>query len=346
MIGVRLDPLAGDNQPDVPNDLTGTTGITLDQCHELLRLSTLRKTGPQGVTDFYDYLKRTRDDAIRSLLTTVDTRLSEAGLSPRVLMPTPLLPLVRVAPLQQPNPGRWAGFRLRMMTDDVTLTIDRIGFAVSSPLTVEFEMFEEVLSPSGPDLSVGTVDVTGSVNGHWQDVTLPLMENGKTYLLLYRQDDLGEVQTFNSFTRWPRGGCGGCGKGRCWSKYLQVESVEVDADGIVTPNQGTNWGINLVVSAVGDVTGRLVMDPKRLLPALRLQLAETFLRKIAFSDRKNGLAEDAINGALFDLTDKDNADRVPVKLSRAVGALVKAMQAEASAALDVDDSDDVTWGSL
>ena len=349
LIGFRENP-TGDEVDVLPQDLLDTaTGLTLDQCHELLQTATLRATYANTNGSFGEYLEQGRQDAIRSLLTALDTRLSEAGLSPRLLLPTPLLPIVRVAPLSIGLSGYRVGFRLTVLSDDIALSVDRIGLSVNGPVAVPLQFFEEELAPEFPttdDLTGNPVTLTGNANGHWQTVSLPVLTPDKTYLLLYDPTLLGPYQAYNTFTRWPKPtGCGSC-KGRCWAKYLRVEAVTVSALGVVNPVYYTNFGLNLVVSAVGDLSPRLLLDPKRLLPVLKQQLAMSFLEKIAYSRRKNGDTEDAIQGALFALTDKENANRVPILYDRAMSSLVKSMSAEASPVLDVDDSDDVTWTSI
>lgn len=346
MIGFRPDitPFAANNS-DLTAELTPTTtGLTVDQCQELLQADTLYKV--YSGANFHAWLKQSRDDAIRLLLTTLDARLAEAALSPRVLLPTQLIPLMRYAPPIQNLPAVRVGLRLNVLSDDVSVSIDRIGLSVNGTASVNMMLYEEELGPEFPTDMDQAVAVTGTLNGHWQTVNIPLMSSDKTYLLLYNPAELGPVQALNTFSPFPKAsGCGNC-KGRCWAKYLSVEPVLVDASGQVIPYGSINWGINLVVSASGDVSPRLVMDPLRMLPVLRQQIAMSFLEKIAYSKRKNPETEDARQGALFALTDKDNANRVPTLLDRAMSSLVKSMQAEASTVLDVDDSDEVTWGTL
>lgn len=315
----------------MPDELTRyTSGLSVDQCHELLKLSTLRATGPLQVKDFPAYLSQTRDDAIRALLTNLDTRLAEAGLSPRLLKSTPLFVGTAVNPPMIIPSGRFVGFQFRLMQDDVTMTLDRL----QAP-PVELKLVNE---DTGEEQ---TIDGTGE----WQNAGIQL-QAGYGYLLTYDESELGETIARNTITQWPatKSKCRGC-VSKCLTHYLCIDAIAGNGQGSML-SKDTNYGINLVFSASGDVSGRLADDPRRLISALRHQMAVTFLEKIAYSTRANGPTEEAKQGALFALTDKNNTDRVPAKLDKALSALVKGLTAEASSALDITQQDEITWSSI
>jgi hypothetical protein len=337
MIGFRSDELvAPSGSGTLPEELTKTTtGLTVDQCHDLLRLSTLQ-AAYQKKTDFNAYLGRTRVDAIRALLTTLDTRLAEVGLAPQLMKSKALFAgTAPTTPMIVPT-GDTVGYRIRPLQTDVTVTLERLTFSGT---------YDEGFSLTLTNEDTGeTKEIV--ITGVWQDTSLSL-QYGYSYRLTYDETDLGVSHSArNTITQWPtsKPGCKGCLAG-CLGHYLAIDSIKITADG-TTVTRDTNYGINLVVSAEGDVSGRLVDNPKRILPALKQQMAMSFLEKIAYSNRKNGETEDAIQAALFALTDKDNANRVPVLFDRAVSSLVKSMQAEASTALDINPDDEITWSVL
>ncbi|AKD55027.1 hypothetical protein [Spirosoma radiotolerans] len=340
MIGFRANELEpGEEGNDIGEPLKATsTGITVDQCHELLQLPTLFATAPQRLASFDDYLTQTRDDAIRTLLTTLDTRFAEVGLNARLLSPSVLFKGIVSAPPMIVPLGRVVGLLLEPLRTDVTVSLDRLQFTGS---------FAQGFSLSLTCIETGeakTIVVT--TPGQWQDLGLQL-RTGYSYLLTYSETSLGVGNSAkNTLTSWPKpkSNCQSCQNG-CLSSYVSVSSVVV-SNGVTTITSDTNYGLNLVVSAEGDVSGRLVDNPARLLPALRQQMAMSFLEKIAYTTRKNPETEDAREGALFAMVDKENANRVPILLDRAIASLVKGMQAEASAAIDVNESDDITWGSI
>ncbi|GAB2582453.1 hypothetical protein [Spirosoma areae] len=341
MIGFRANTFnpADANNYGLTDELKKTsTGLTVDQCHELLQLPTLFAVYPNKLANFGDFLKQTRDDAIRSLLTTLDTRLAEVGLAARLLNPTTLFKGTPAATAVIEKAGNSVGFQLRLQKSDVTVTLDRLLFSGLCDEGFALTLTNEETGEETP-ISIGEA-------GIWQDVAIQLSA-GYGYLLLYDEAGLGESNAArNTITQWPRAksGCQGCWAG-CLNSYVAIDSIKVSSSG-TTITKDTNYGLNLVFSAEGDVSGRLVDNPKRLLPLLRQQMAMTFLEKIAYSTRKNPDTEDAIQGALFALTDKDNANRVPVLYERALASLVKAMQAEASVAIDVNQADEISWSSI
>lgn len=336
MVGFRDELYNSDDVDELLNETS--TGLTVDQCHELITLDTLRATGRYSMDGkgFEDYLHRTREDAIRALLITLHTRLTEMGLTPRLLKPTVLFGgVATTTPIIIPT-GNTVGFQFRCQQSDVTVVLDRLQFTGTYPPDFALTLVNEDTGVSKP------IPITGN----WQDVGIQL-QAGFGYLLTYDQADLGQTYfARNTMTQWPKAkpGCRGCWAG-CLNNYVAIDAIKVSSSG-TDITKDTNYGINLVFSAEGDVSGRLVDNPARLLPVLKQQIAMTFLEKIAYSTRKNGATENAIQGALFALTDKDNANRVPLLLDRALSSLTKSLQTEASSALDVNQGDELTWGTI
>lgn len=342
MIGFRPDQ-DSDGPQDMPEELQkSSTGLTVDQCHELLTIATFESTFSQTLGEkFWIYLTRTRDDAIRSLLNTLDTRLTESGLTAKLLGPvTHPLPMASGTVILK-TPGRRLGLVFTPTQTDVVLNILRLKLftlgILPAPITLLLEM-------EGYPEPLATITLRSN---EWQDVELPPLRKGSVYYLTYAEDDLGTALAQNSLAGWPaiKKNCKSC-KQKCLAHYLESKAIAFYANGNGEESTVTNYGLNVAMTADGDVTGRFIDNPKRLLSALKQQTAVTFLEKIAYSTRKNPETEDARQGALFALTDKDNANRVPVLLDRAVSAIVKALQEEASSGIDVNDFDDVTWDSI
>jgi hypothetical protein len=336
MVGFRPDP---ELEQGLTDELKKTTtGLTVDQCHDLLRLTTLEKTFPNIADQFVSFLAQTRQDAITTLLSDLETRLIEAGLAPALMRPTTLFKGSFGQPPIIEKSGRTVGLEIIPIRTDVSLQLERtqlFGFT-------EVEGLSLVLT----DVDTGSeTEIPVPIGGKWQDVgetSLPLLA-GHTYTLTYQENDLGDGNNaYNTVTQWPKShnNCRNC-VGPCISSFAKISGI---GNGVTT--RSSNFGLNIVLSAAGDVSGRLVDDPRRLLTALRHQIAVSFLSKIANSTRKNGETEDAIQAALFWLTEKDNTDRVPIKLDKALSSLVKALQAEASKALDVDHSDEITFTTV
>lgn len=340
---VKLTPMIGFRDEPGIEPLSGplketTTGLTVDQCHELLTLSVLTACTPKqdSALDRDAFLTRCRQDAIRTLLTTLDTRLAEAGLAARLLRSTQFFTPTPSPVAIDPVINRVVGLRLTAIRDDVTLTIERLQVFATYPNDFKLTLTDEY---TGTDQ-----EITPGASSKWADVSVTLFA-GRSYLLTYPENDLAG-DAFNTVASWPKTkkGCSTCIK-KCPSHYLKVVPVTKTGD-VVTETTNTNFGINFVLSASGDLSGLLLDDPSRLLPALKAQIAVSFLEKVANSRQLNGQSEDAIQTALFWLTDKDNADRYPVRLEKAIKTLVEALAKEASPALDVDDTDEITWGSL
>ncbi|GAB3948360.1 hypothetical protein GCM10028805_22550 [Spirosoma harenae] len=341
MIGFRANVFDPADATDykLTNPLKATSsGVTQDQCHELLQIPTLYQTYPNKLADFGAYLAQTRDDAIRTMLATLETRLAEVGLASLLLNPVTLFKGIPTAPSVIAKSGRTVGLMIAAIQRDVTVTIDRLLFSGSAASEFSLKLI---------CVETGIETVVDSITPNdWQDSGLQL-RSGYSYYLVYNENDLGDSnQAKNSFTYWPKPakGCKGCAKG-CLTNYVNIKAI-VLTDGIPTAVTDTNFGLNLVLSASGDLSGRFVDNPMRLLPLFRQQMAMTFLEKIAYSVRKNPDTEDARQGSLFALTDKDNANRVPLLFESAIKSIVKSMQDEASRAIDVNQDDEISWGSI
>lgn len=347
-IAKRLRPLIGVRADMGGNELGGeyadlkktTTGLTLDQCHDLLQLATLKATAPAAFDGpkFAQWLNQTRDDAINTLLNTLDTKFTEAGLTPQMLPPKAFF----TGSFGNPSPivaeGRTVGLEIKPTQTDVTVQLERLTF---------FATFPEGFKLQLTDMDTGQGwDIVPAEKGNWVDVDIPLLA-GHRYTLVYDESELGAGnEAFNTATAWPKPkpGCRGCSAG-CLSNFVQVCTVIIDGDTIMRSTDN-NHGINLTLSAQGDVSRRLLDNPKRLLSAYKQQMAVTFLSKIAYSRRHNSDTEEGIQSALYALNDTDNPNRATLELSKALSAVVKAMQNEASAALDVNQNDNITWSSL
>lgn len=344
LIGVRAD-LGGNELSDAYSDLKKTTtGLTLDQCHELLQLDTITATSPIGFDSpkLAEWLRQTRDDAIKTLLTTLDTRLTEKGLTPQMMASRSLFTGSFGNPAAIVPAGRTVGLEITPLQTDVTVQLERLTFFGSFP-----EGFKMQLC----DIYTGeNWDIVPAEKGSWVDVDLPLLA-GHCYHIVYDESELGaDGEAFNTVTAWPKPkpGCRGCAAG-CLTNFVRVSAFGFNAhdpDSTIVRSTDTNYGINVTLSAHGDVSLRFLNDPKRLLSAYKQQLAYTFVSKIAFSKRHNADTEEAVNAARFELKDEANADRIPVKLDRALSAVIKAIQDEASAALDVNQNDNITYSTL
>lgn len=350
MVGFRTDTLIeiDESEDDLPDEMKLTsTGLTVDQCHDLLRLPTLKAAYRQNLKDFPAYLVRTREDAARAFLGALETKLAEAGLNNLLLSPASVFSTYASNIAESKTAGRTVGFRLVALKDDIAVSIERLqqAFDTNAETTLTLTLREE-----GETESLKTISLTQAQHYKWHDLVdtpnqLPTFKKGQPYLLTYNEDDLGTASMMRTLAGGVKRGCGGCGA-NCVGNYMSVQPIYLDTFGQAVPVSNTNWGLNLTISAYSDLSGRLVMSPGRMLKSWRHQIAVTFLEKIAYSNRNNPETEEAVQSALFALTDKDNADRIPAKLDKALDTLVKSLADEAAPSLKADEFDDIIFGSI
>lgn len=320
LIGFRND----DTSPEVgelPEGLTeSVSGLTVDQCHDLLTLANLQATRPSNLSAFTDFLEQARQDAVRAFLNQLNLKLVEAGLAPSLVASKPLYPLASNYPTVYHNAGV-RGLTIRVLAEDVTVRVERLRLDTTLTAPVVLTLTDEGTG----ETDTRTLD---TVNG-WVSLTEPwsLLPN-TTYTLTYN------TGTSSLNTKPAPAPCKLCKK--CLCSYVDVKPTSLD----------TNYGLNLVMSVRGDVSWRLLDYPEQVVPAYRHQVALTFLEKMAFSSRINGPTEELVQKALYALNDKDNPERVPLRLDKALNTLVSALSREANTVLDIDDSDNVTWGAL
>lgn len=339
-IGFRLD---GDTAPDInlPDSLKqSTSGTYVDDLSEILTLATLKRTMRLGLTDFPDFLTQTRDAAIRAVVDALTIKLAEAGLANQLLFPAPAFRTqdINLRP-QYKLPGRRVGIRIEPKLADVVVTVERIQLAMDYA-GVPFDLTLQLQEEGETDV-LQTIVLHQTQHYQWRTITLPTLNRNTAYWLTYNEDDLGAHVVYNTLTGVVRpGNCQGC-RANCPGSYANIQPIYIDSFYRAQPVQDTNYGLNLTVSAQADLSGRLLANPVRLLSVYKLQLAITFLEKVAFSRRHNADTEEAIQAALFLLTDKDNAERLPPKLEKAWSVLIGALGKEVSPGL-VEDA----YGSI
>ncbi|TPG66072.1 hypothetical protein [Hymenobacter nivis] len=287
---------------------------------------------------FSAYLDRTRTAAVAKVLAAFTSRKKLAGAGRTIMADVKLTGQSGEYRRKVIKQGRFVGLALRSAgTRDVALSITGLGTQFSD-LNPSFRLYLYHSSQPTEPLATYEVPRTSRVYFEWTPlaITLPAGPTGGEYRLGYFEDDLvGQaVDLQHDFSSRP--GTGGC----CGSDYLLFDAyaphVQVRAftataeagtdvlpgDGKPTYVTGSNFGLNLQLSAVCDLSDYFCRYRGLFLEALQLQLAVDLLNQMAYSTRNNGVKQDVQALALVALNNRPDAQPgLLSQLDAALGAL-------------------------
>jgi hypothetical protein len=351
LLAFRQPPTGNLDEPQLDAALVITPGqVAMQDVHPLLTLTNIRQSAQQvpavGANigaQLSQYLVQQREAAAAKVLAAFTARKKLAGAGKSLLAAGKLSDRSGEYRNKVIKQGRFVGLALRPVAgQDVLVSVAGLG----TQLTERNPNFRLYLYHSAnPTEPVAQYDVprNDKVYFEWTPLAIPL-PIGPTpgeYRLGYFEDDLvGQaVQLQHDFSRRPgTGGC--CGRDYlnfdAYAPHVQVRAFTAAAtpgtdvlpgDGKPTYVTDGNFGLNLQVSAVCDLSDFFCRHKALFVEALQLQLAVDLLSVMANSTRNNGTVQGAQTLALVELNNKPNGQ--PGLFSQLATAL---------AALDVDMS--------
>lgn len=268
--------------------------------------------------------------------------------------------------------GRFVGFEIRVKSArDIAVLIKRIGtqFSLANPA---FKLWIFNSSQSEPVTSI-ELNLPRFNAFTWSDSTeqlkslnAQLIPGGVYYVGYYEDDLLGmAINKGYSFSTIP---CGSCNNDRAlyyqWSTFIDVIPFYVPAAYLVgiTPadpggpllwdtnaNQyvyNNNYGLNLDLTSVCDVTDFLCRERPLFTDAITLQVAADCLTEMAFSSRENVLSKQTRELAIYALEDRENNLGVYTKLTNSIKALSFDFSSLNSACLPCNNRNGLEWGTF
>lgn len=205
-----------------------------------------------------------------------------------------------------PNQDKIVGFELQAVHGlGVTVKIDKVGLQFNSPGQVTMYVFHSGKSEPVYEQTVGYNRSNGTFQ--WfepQGWYLPYLNPwgaGGTWYLVYVQrdcipDDGVLMEAIRVSKDWNAEPCGGCNIGsvQAWRELLQY--VRMSPMQAATPGSwdksdpqrwnlanncytpGTNYGLNVMVSVMCDVTDIIIKNKQQFAPVIKLQTAYDILR--------------------------------------------------------------------
>lgn len=352
LLWFRQSPPDSPDEPQLADELLASTDpekpvgpVAVQDVHPLLTIANIRAVAPQvpaagsGIAEQLSaFLVQARGAAVAKVLTAFVTRKKLSGTGKTILADVPLTGQSGEYRRKVIKQGRFVGLALRgVVGKDVLLSVSGLGTQFTE-LNPDFRLY---LYHSSSNEPVATFDVprANKVYFEWTPVAIalpPLSTGAGEYRLGYFEDDLvGQaVELQHDFSRRP--GTGGC----CSSDYLHYDKyaplVEVRAF-TATADQGTdvlpgegkvsyvndsNFGLNLRLSAVCDLSDYFCRFGSLFTEALQLQLAVDLLQLMAYSTRNNGTKGQVQALALVELNNRpDYQPGLLAKLEKALGAL-------------------------
>jgi hypothetical protein len=269
--------------------------------------------------------------------------------------------------------GRFVGLELRLKNaKDLAVLIQRIGtqFSLANP---NFKLYIWSSSQSDP-VQVIDLALTRGNAFQWSAqapaVALRYLSEqlipGGVYYIGYYEDDL-QGQAINKGYNFGALPCGSCNNDlalfNTWTRVVDVTPFYVSAAQLVDRLPGdpggpllwdygvqqyvynNNFGLNLDLSAVCDVTDFLCRSSRVFTDSLVLQVAADVLTELAFSTRNNTIAKEVRDLAADALKDTENKIGVYTKLDNSIKALSFDFSNLSENCLPCNNKNGLSWGS-
>lgn len=298
---------------EIESDLTqSSSGTYYQDVHPLVTLSNIRRMAPDfdNEAQFNEWLRQKTD---ASILKTVqafwDSKLADETGANLLESKTIFDGAGRIKDTIR-NTDKIVGFEINIVrAEGVTLQINKIcaQFKGTGPLKM-------YLFHSSRKEAIQVLNFTRTRDGgaEWFSPTSELylpyqsadIDAGGSWYLVYSQQELGEnVQAINKDRDWSKKPeCSYCNPEeyksfKIWSRYAEIHpfSVSADIDAGLWELQDmiytyeSNYGLNLQISVLCDVTDLIINNRSMFLRVIGLQVAADMLRGFAYN------ADDRIN---------------------------------------------------
>jgi len=315
------------------NILTGVGGRNIQQLHPLLTTENLHNCAPKNA-NFSDYLRKKRINSIEKLIDNIYTAKQLNENSKELLSEVRLYEGSGNFLNKIIKQNRFVGFKIDMIQSDLSLMIKSIGLQLTE-LNPNFKLYVYHTSKLEP---IGTIDIihNKAVSFSWFTIATQILPEikGSYYIGYYESDLIGQaIYRDNNLTVSPA--CNSCSPVnynlfQSWSKFVNLQSFYVDIDNLnndktkwTTESEvyinNTNFGLNLQISVICDLSGLFCRNKELFRDALGKQLTVDFLNEIAYSNRDNQLREKLVQMAFIALGDETNG--VKKELEKAVKAI-------------------------
>jgi hypothetical protein len=315
------------------------SGLTVQLLHPLLNIENLYNCAQLLEKDFSKYLYDKRDAAIIKLINNIYTAKQLNENSRELLTEVKMYEGAgNFSELIVKN-SRFVGFRLENIQKDLALLVRSIGLQFDT-LNPDFKLYVYHSSKSDP-VAIIEIKHNKAVSFTWfalSEINKQILSasEGSAYLVGYYEDDLqGQaIKREQYFMRKP--GCSSCehlnlALYKKWSQYFSIRPFYVGYEDLKSDKtkweedaelyvDGTNWGLNLAISVICDVSDLFCRNREIFIDALGKQIAVEFLNDILFSTRDNQNKQKIFQAVLYALGDNNNPG-AKVELEKAIKAV-------------------------
>ena len=327
LLGFQQAPAGTADTPALADELLAAPGaVAMQQVHPLLTLRNIFLAAPELPADaagdapgaqFSGYLDQMRRAAVAKVLTAFTTQKKLSGTAKAIVQDALLTGQSGEFRRKVVKQGRFVGLALRPTAGvrDVSLVITGVGTQFSE-LNPTFRLFLFHSSSSEP-IADYPLPRTSSVYFEWSPLTiaLPAAYPGGEWCLGYFESDLvGQAVDLQHDFSFRPGTC--CGTDYLlydqWAPYVQVRAFSVPEawaepgmwSGHVAYATDSNFGLNLKLSAVCDLSDYFCRHKELFTSALQLQLAVDLLNTMANTTRNNGVSAAVQELALKELNNR------------------------------------------
>jgi hypothetical protein len=317
--------------------LKSESGLKVQKVHPLLSIENIWNCSKVTSANFNTYLTSKVSSSIANLINRIyaEKQLSDTGKE--LITEIRLFDGTGNFNDKVVKQDRFVGFRLNMKEDDLSIIMRMIGlqFDTINP-TLDIYVYHTSQSEYVKKITINYDKPISFLWKQFDKLDLPFVKGGGYIIGYYESTIVGQAITREQiFSRMPA--CSTCnhltyGYYQKWFKYLNIkpfyvaalntnadktkwaESSEVYVD-------GTNFGLNLSLSVVCDMSNLFIRTRELFSYALSLQIGVDLMEDIAFSMRDNQTQNKAAQMAMYALNDAENSQGLKTQLSKAIKAL-------------------------
>lgn len=303
------------------NNTTSESGLMVND-HALFRIENLfncaspnfadmtLSSGETQETAFNDWITRRLQDSQIKLINKLFAHKKGLGQSKELFQNIKLFDNTRDMTRVVTNQGDFVGLEIALdRMDGLALQITRIGTHFDSAVTVPIYLFS---SGNEAPVNITNVEHTTANSYKWTPYSQKLHYNpealqpGGLYYIGYFQADLGSAKAIKQDINFDRM-CYGCSSyNRLWhgkySRYMRVHNIRVGPGNLngndywlrpeFAVTTSDNFGLNLDISVVSDLTQFFVKNKNILAYAYKMQVQVDLLQEMLNSNRDTWLKED------------------------------------------------------
>lgn len=238
--------------------------------------------------------------------------------------------------------SRFVGFQIdTKKKNNLMVILSKIGFQVDEAQTVKFYLYHTSQVDAIKDVDVV---ITKASSFTWKDtlnnLMLSYMDGDQSsegfYIFGYYEDDL-EGQAIKMDKTLQSAPCLSCSYAdtnafNAWNKYMGIRAIEVPQSALdpdkkifdvsqMKYTNNTNWGINLSVTTICDLTQFFCSNRLSFVDALSQQIALNMINVIAYSTRINSISDKTKGLAMADLDVDSKSSFVNFEYQKALDAL-------------------------